>query len=154
MEKEKITVEELRKRVRMNEHIITPNKSPSLMTEEESLSWERECLEAYLRITVDPKRRPGLMGRINEIIALSLKKKAQKAYDKVYNEAFENEDVEEDDTIEVSNGFETDETEEEEKEFEGPTFENETSDLDEDDDEVVDNDKENEKSIDDDILFN
>ena len=116
VKKENVTVEELRQRRGEKKYLVDPmyfcGKMPWDMDQTEALQWERECLVQTLRITETPKRRPGILLRINEIDHKFKLEKAKKAYKDSYAEAvsFENEVVS--DVAEEEHTFENNEVSE------------------------------------------
>ncbi len=88
---EDVTNDELRRRIKAKEYIATPKKAPSEMTQKEALLWEKDCLNARLRITEDAKRRPGLLLRIQDIERIFFNEKVDKVIKQVYAGPFENE---------------------------------------------------------------
>lgn len=141
--------DEIRRRLKTGEYLVTPDKPTNQMSQEEALLWEKANLEARLRVTDDDKRRPGLLYRIQEIEAEFRKKAAVKKYQEVIEGPFENESEEN-----------LDEEIEEEHSFESAEFENEREVPEKDPDiaeQVVAIEKEVEavtKEIEKDTLFN
>lgn len=90
---------DLLKRIRSGRHIVDPKKPTIQMTQREAFEWELECLEARLSITTNPKQKPGLIMRMQEIQNKFLNEEKKKVIKAVYNGPFDNEKI--DDNIDL-----------------------------------------------------
>lgn len=126
-------INEIRRRIRAGEYVVNPGKSPSLMSEDEFLKWDRACLQARLLASEDPRRKSGYMIQIQKIDQIFRERKAKKAYKKVISGPFET-DVDYDADLNSPRQSE-------------PEFETEFEDEEEDEDEEFEDEEEEEPDI-------